>query len=98
MMRHYFSVKHKVQVDECPGCAGIWLDAGELGQLRELFESEEARVKAGEEYFQEVFAADIAAAEAENAAKVAKAQKFANMLKWVCPTAYVPGKQKWGAF
>ena len=98
MMRHFFSVKHKVQVDECPGCAGVWLDAGELGQIREMFDSEEARIKAGEEYFNEVFGGQIAASEAQNQEKIEKAQRFANMFKWVCPSAYIPGKQTWGAF
>jgi Zn-finger nucleic acid-binding protein len=32
--RHYFSAKRKVQVDQCPGCGGYWLDAGELAQIR----------------------------------------------------------------
>jgi Zn-finger nucleic acid-binding protein len=98
MMRHFFSVKHKVQIDECPSCAGIWLDAGELGQLRELFDSEEARHQAADEYFQQVFGKEFAAMEAEDDAKLAKAQKFANMFKWICPSAYIPGKQTWGAF
>jgi uncharacterized protein len=30
MMRHFHSVKRGVVVDECPRCAGFWLDAGEL--------------------------------------------------------------------
>ncbi len=33
--RHYFSAKRHVQVDQCPGCGGYWLDAGELEQIRE---------------------------------------------------------------
>jgi Zn-finger nucleic acid-binding protein len=98
MMRHFFSVKHKVQVDECPSCAGIWLDAGELGQIRELFDSEEARHQAADEYFQQVFGKELKAMQAEDEAKLAKARKFANMFKWICPTAYIPGKQSWGAF
>ena len=32
--RHFFSAKRKVEVDQCPGCAGYWLDAGELAQIR----------------------------------------------------------------
>jgi hypothetical protein len=98
MMRHFFSVKHKVQVDECPGCASVWLDAGELGQIREMFDSEEARLQAADEYFQSVFGDELAAAEAADKEKLAKAQKFAKMFKWICPTAYMPGKQDWGAF
>src|SRR5881392_3493703 len=36
MMRHFWSVKRDVVVDECPKCEGIFLDPGELaGMLRE---------------------------------------------------------------
>jgi len=34
MMRHFFSVKKEVAVDQCPGCGGYWLDYGELGKIR----------------------------------------------------------------
>jgi uncharacterized protein len=32
--RHYFSAKRRVEVDQCPNCAGYWLDAGELALIR----------------------------------------------------------------
>jgi uncharacterized protein len=32
--RHFFSAKRRVEVDECPGCGGYWLDAGELALIR----------------------------------------------------------------
>ena len=32
--RHFFSAKRRVEVDQCPNCAGYWLDAGELEQIR----------------------------------------------------------------
>jgi len=34
LRRHFFSAKRRVEVDHCPGCAGYWLDAGELALLR----------------------------------------------------------------
>lgn len=34
LRRHFFSAKRRVEVDQCPGCAGYWLDAGELALLR----------------------------------------------------------------
>jgi len=34
LCRHFFSAKRRVEVDECPGCAGYWLDAGELALIR----------------------------------------------------------------
>lgn len=35
LKRRFFSPRRQVEVDECPGCGGIWLDAGELGKIRE---------------------------------------------------------------
>ncbi len=35
MMRRYFSPLKAVEIDECPSCAGIWLDNGELEKIHE---------------------------------------------------------------
>jgi uncharacterized protein len=43
LMRHFFSAKRAVTVDECPTCAGVWLDAGELGRILSEYPSVEAR-------------------------------------------------------
>ena len=98
MMRHFFSVKKGVEVDECPNCAGFWLDAGELRKIRSSFNTEEERHKAAEEYFEEVFGDDLKAMKAENEEKLAKTRKIVNMFRYICPTHYIPGKQDWGAF
>jgi len=98
MMRHFFSVKKDVEVDECPGCGGFWLDAGELGTIRSLFETEEERCKAADDYFSEVFGDKMAAMRAENKAKLNKARKISNMFRFICPSYYIPGNQDWGAF
>ncbi len=34
MMRRLFSPQRRVEVEECPACAGFWLDSGELEQIR----------------------------------------------------------------
>lgn len=40
MMRRYFSRLRRTLIDECPSCAGIWLDAGEFDAImQELEES-----------------------------------------------------------
>lgn len=40
MFRRYFSRLKRTQIDECPNCAGIWLDAGEFDAIQqELAES-----------------------------------------------------------
>ena len=46
MARHFFTVRHEIEVDECPGCAGFWLDGGELDMIRSQFDSEAARDEA----------------------------------------------------
>ena len=34
MMRRAFSRAYPVEIDECPECGGVWLDADELAQIR----------------------------------------------------------------
>lgn len=98
MMRHFFSVKRAVLVDECPNCAGFWLDAGELGKIRSLFDTEEQKNQAANDYFSEVFGPAVAAGRAEDAKKLEAARKVSNMFRFICPSNYIPGKQSWGAF
>jgi Zn-finger nucleic acid-binding protein len=98
MMRHFFSVKKQVELDECPGCGGFWLDYGELGKLRSLFDTEEERVEAAKQYFSEVFDNQLAAMKAESESKLNKARKISNMFRFICPSYYVPGKQNGAAF
>jgi len=98
MMRHFFSVKKGVEVDECPGCAGFWFDAGELREIRGLFKTEEERHEAAEEYFEEVFGDRLKAMKAESEEKLAGTRKIVNLFRYICPSNYIPGKQDWGAF
>ncbi len=48
MMRRYYSPLKVIEIDECPGCAGIWLDTGELEKMQdnELSERELALLRA----------------------------------------------------
>jgi len=98
MMRHFFSIKKQVEVDECPGCAGFWLDAGELQQIRNLYETEAERKEAAKEYFEALFGDQMRQMEQEEEAKVQKTRQVAKIFKFICPTYYIPGKQDWGAF
>jgi Zn-finger nucleic acid-binding protein len=98
MTRHFTSVSRKVTIDECPNCAGVWLDAGELAGIRSEFASEEARHEAAREAFSEMFDRQIAAEEAKDEAELERARKFAHALRFVCPSTYLPGKQEGGAF
>ena len=66
--------------------------------MRSLFNTEEERHRAAEEYFEEVFSDQLKEKQAEGEAKLAKARRVANMFRYVCPSFYIPGKQDWGAF
>lgn len=54
MMRRFYSPKHIVEIDECPGCASIWLDIGELALIREHFSTETERAAMCEQLTKEV--------------------------------------------
>lgn len=69
-----------------------------MAKIRSLFNTEEERHKAADEYFSEVFGDKLAAMRAEDEVKLNKARKIANIFHFICPTYYIPGKQDWGAF
>jgi Zn-finger nucleic acid-binding protein len=98
MMRHFTSVRRAVTIDECPSCGGHWLDPGELAAIRAEYSSDEERQRAAEEYFSDLFDPALAAERAESQEELARAQRFAHALRFLCPSYYVPGKQDWGAF
>lgn len=98
LMRHFFSARKEVEVDECPNCGGFWLDCGELGQIRSQYASEEERQIAAKEYFENIFGGELTKMQKEGEEKQEKAKKIARMFRFICPSYYVPGKQGWGAF
>lgn len=98
LMRHFWSVKRAVTIDECPECGGIFLDAGELRSIRGEFPTEEARHAAADAYFKEVVDPLLDRQRSEDQAELARAQRFAHTLRFICPSEYIPGKQAGAAF
>ena len=98
MMRHFWSVKRDVTVDECPKCEGIFLDPGELAAIRGDYKTDADRHAAAKAYYGEMFDQQLAPMLEQDKAKAASARKIANALKFICPSYYMPGKQAWGAF
>jgi Zn-finger nucleic acid-binding protein len=74
MMRHFSSAKRQVVVDECPRCAGIWLDAGELRTIRTEFMTEADRRNAADAYFAEIFGKHLAELRQRSEADAARAR------------------------
>ncbi len=98
MMRHFFCTERQIEVDECPACAGFWLDCGELATIRSQCETDADRDAAAEAYFSKTVGPELEKMASENQEKHQKARRIANIFKYICPTYYIPGKQNWGAF
>jgi len=98
MMQHFFSVKRKVMVDECPKCGGFWLDCGELREIRKQFKTDEEREQAAKKFVKEVAGPKLAEMKKKDKEKLEKSRKVAKMFKFICPSTYIPGDQKWGAY
>lgn len=54
--RHYFSVKRTVEIDECPECGGVWLDPGELANIRAEYKTEKERNAEGAKFVDDIYA------------------------------------------
>ncbi len=98
MMRHFWSVKRAVTMDECPECGGIWLDAGELAKIRDEFATETDRHAAADAEFSKLFDGQLAAEHEKSAEQLQRAQRFARAFRFVTPSWYLPGKQAGAAF
>ncbi|PLX18337.1 MAG: hypothetical protein C0601_04785 [Candidatus Muiribacterium halophilum] len=59
MLKHYFSIKRQVKVDECPACGGVFLDGGELEAIRSQFDTEKEREEAADKYFNSEFSGTL---------------------------------------
>src|SRR5437588_324997 len=81
MMRHFWSVKRDVVVDECPKCEGIFLDPGELAGIRSDYKSDADRHKAAQAYYREMFDTQLAGMlrEPAYASRIAFAESAANL-------------------
>lgn len=60
MMRRYYSSKMQIEIDECPACGGIWLDAEELEGIRKLFSSQAEFEESKNKFIEEVMTGDVA--------------------------------------
>ena len=98
MMRHFYSLKKQVEVDECGGCGGFWLDHDELEKVRNLYDSPEEQEEDTQRFLEQQYAVSLAELKAESEADLKRSQKFASLFRLFCPSYWIPGKQKGGAF
>lgn len=81
MMRRYHSPKKILEIDECPKCSGVWLDAGELSTLRATFPSAPEREAFRKQLIAEVEAQpEVVADRRELDQSIARMNALANTL------------------
>lgn len=98
MWRHFASVNREVAVDECPKCAGFFLDYGELNAIRDQFATEDERSEAAEELMAQMFDGELAKLEQASDDQLEKSRRLAHMFRFLLPSYYLKGKQTWGAY
>ncbi len=98
MMRHFYSIQKEVEIDKCPSCNGIWLDAGELAAIRSQFKTDAERHQAAKSHFQDLFGGQLQEKAAKSTQDLDAKRDFAKTLRYVLPSYWIPGNQKGGAF
>jgi len=98
MMRHPFSPCDAVEIDECPNCGGIWLDAGELASIRARFSTQQERAEAAKAWLDRTLDAQMARATQQDEKNSATLRRITHLLRFFCPSYWIPGKQDWAAY
>ncbi|HLA83783.1 MAG TPA: zf-TFIIB domain-containing protein [Thermoguttaceae bacterium] len=98
MMRHSYSPNDEVEIDECPNCGSIWLDAGELAGIRERFATDEQRSEAAKAWLDRTVTAQLERARGEDSRRQANARRIAHVLRFLCPSHWLNGKEDWAAY
>ncbi len=80
MYKHFFSIKRKIEVDECYNCGGFWLDHGALSQIRKQFKTEGERDKATTKYIDPLVEKECGPILAKNEEKLIKTRKIVKLL------------------
>ena len=85
MVKNYASVKHEVEVDECYGCGGKFLDYKELETIRGQYETEEQRAEAVIKDLYSKVGVELRLAELEHMKKMEKPSMLTRLIKFKNP-------------
>lgn len=88
MMRHFYSPRRRVEVDECPSCGGVWLDAGELALIREEHASEADQERAVQEYLEGAADSILGPMRSQGTEEAARARRLDQLLRFTKPIRY----------
>ena len=98
MLRRYYSPKQSIAIDECAMCGGIWLDYGELGQIRNMFKSHEEFHDYARDFLQKEFGGELTAKYGEWSEEAKPFERFSNLFRFLYPSWWLPGSQDWGKY
>jgi Zn-finger nucleic acid-binding protein len=85
MMRHVYGPEADVHVDQCAGCGGFWLDAGELAAIRAQFETAARRELAFERNFNVEIGVELALAAAREARRRQTLAELGGIFRFIFP-------------
>lgn len=85
MIKRLFHPTIRVEVEECPGCAGHFLDPGELGEIRKGNSSEEEREVAARTIYREMVGAQLETLRAGKPPEQAEATLLSGLFRALLP-------------
>ena len=91
MMRHFYSPRRRVEVDECPSCGGFWLDAGELALIREEHQDKHQQQAAVEQYLDAMAATILPPMRTGDPEQRARAQRIDQLFRFSSPIRFQRG-------
>jgi len=94
MQRRFWSPARMVEIDVCPRSGGMWLDGGELAQIRSLFDTDADRKEAVRKMVAEaVNNSELPAMQAKSQENLATTRKMVSLIRWLCPSQWRPDDQ-----
>lgn len=85
MMRAFHSPLRQIEIDECPMCASVWLDHGELAFIRDMFRSEKQLKEYRQAAFERELGSEIDNHFSKRAADFERIDKYARLFRWLTP-------------
>ena len=85
MMRAFHSPLRQIEIDECPMCASVWLDHGELAFIRDMFRNEKQLKEYRQAAFEQEVASEIDNHFSKRAADFERIDKYARLFRWLTP-------------
>lgn len=88
MMRHFFSPRRRVEVDECPSCGGYWLDAGELALIREEHQNEQEKLLAVDQFLTDASTQTLSPMRSQGGDQANRARRIDQLFRFSRPIRF----------